>query len=404
MYGIITLAIIVIVILLFTFLFSQDEENPKSGSDILQFTPLVDGYNALPAIMMNSLNGTIRNFPFEKNLSAENSYLWCQTDLPRLRNGMVNTQVWTVQVPCLSQYKDAVAKSLQQLDVMRRLISLYKDDMTFITKANDIINNFDNDPKKINSLLAIDGGHAIDNKLAVLRTYHSLGVRLMSLTSDCDTPWAASYNSNNERVPLTTFGKKIVKEMNRLGIIIDLGQMEKSAQLSVISESQAPVVISKVGVSDSAAVNGNIDDLVLRKLEVNDGVVLIPFDSNVLKEDDTKTVATLKDVVDHINHIRKIAGVDHVAIGAGFNSNHSKSIDDLKDSSAYPILFDRLIYPQKGEMEWTTDELKKLAGLNFIRVFEAVEKVSISKADENPKENLIDPKELHLEHQCYTGK
>ncbi|XP_018576307.1 dipeptidase 1-like [Anoplophora glabripennis] len=358
-----------------------------AGSTALDNYPLVDGHNDLPYNLYTKLNDTLKEFRFENNLINDtifgSSDCSCHTDLPRLKQGKVGAQFWVAYVDCTVEKEKAVAKTLDQIDVIKRLINKYPNDLEFVTTSDGILEAFKR--KKIASLIAVEGGHSIDNRLSILRLYYELGVRYLTLTHTCNLEWAESAEvdkTNSTKIGLTGFGKKIVLEMNRLGMLVDLSHVSAKVMHDAIDVSRAPTIFSH---SSARAVYDhvrNVADDVLLKVKRSRGIVMVNFFSYFIRGGN----ATIRDVVNHINHIVDIAGVDSVGIGSDYDGVPVTPIG-LENVSKYPDLFDllRKLDPNR----WTIENLEKLAGRNFIRVFKEVERVKQSLKTELPAEDLL---------------
>ncbi|XP_076182187.1 dipeptidase 1 isoform X1 [Ptiloglossa arizonensis] len=370
--------------------------NTFKGSDVLDSVPLIDGHNDLPYNLYAKLNNKLADFHLEKNLT--NDVSWgksacdsCYTDLPRLRKGKVGGQFWAAYVTCDSQYKDAVQLTMRQIDVIHRLIARYPNDLQFVTDADNIEVAFKNG--KIASMIGVEGGHSIDSSLAILRLYYQLGVRYLTLTHTCNTPWADASTVNAGYVNnLTDFGTVIIYEMNRLGMLVDLSHVSHNVMREVLAIAKAPVMFSHSSAFSVCQHYRNVPDDVLQLVKKNNGVVLVNFYSGFVNCN-TSRKATMQDVIDHINYIRNLIGADHVGIGADYDGVEVMP-DGLEDVSKYTDLFDRL-YESDVTPRWTRKELEGLAGKNLIRVFKAVEMVRDLLATETPREDIITGLELY---------
>ncbi|GJQ67007.1 hypothetical protein Trydic_g7992 [Trypoxylus dichotomus] len=298
-------------------------------------------------------------------------------------------EFWAAYVPCDSQHKDAVQLTLEQIDVIRRLTEMYQPTLTLCTSSQDIRAAYEKN--QLCSLIGVEGGHSLAGSLAVLRTLYHVGVRYLTLTSTCNTPWADCSHADMpgkkpEHGGLTNFGKSVVKEMNRLGMIVDLSHVSVRTMRDALDVSKAPVIFSHSSAHALCNSTRNVPDATLRKLALNKGVVMVNFYSHFLT---CKDVATVADAVAHINHIREVAGVDNVGLGAGYDGINYVP-QGLEDVSSYPTLFAELI----GTGKWTIEDLKKLAGLNFLRVFQDVERVrdEFKKAKVPPYEDVLLPR------------
>ncbi|KAK9888933.1 hypothetical protein WA026_001152 [Henosepilachna vigintioctopunctata] len=296
---------------------------------------------------------------------------------------------WAAYVPCDSQHKDAVQLTLEQIDVIRRFTELYHPRLTLCTSSEDITTS--HKQHQLCSLIGVEGGHSLAGSLAVLRTLYHVGVRYLTLTSTCNTPWADCSHADMpgkkpEHGGLTAFGKTIIKEMNRLGMIVDLSHVSVGTMRDALDVSKAPVIFSHSSAHALCNSTRNVPDETLRKLALNRGVVMVNFYSQFLTCSDTSTLA---DAVAHINHIREVAGIDNVGLGAGYDGINYVP-QGLEDVSTYPNLFAELI----GTGKWNVEDLKKLAGLNFLRVFKEVEKVrdEFKKANVPPYEEVMLPR------------
>ncbi|XP_021925025.1 dipeptidase 1-like [Zootermopsis nevadensis] len=387
-------------------------EEAASGADILDIVPLIDGHNDLPFNLRTLNHNFLKNFTFE---DLKNDPVWwncstCFTDLKRLLAGKLGAQFWVAYVPCKSQYKDAVEQTLEQIDVIKRLIQKYPDHLQLVTTADGIWEAFRK--KKIGSLIGVEGGHSIDSRLAVLRQMYDLGVRYLTLTHACNTPWARASPVDNVSLTsdlnkehhggLTEFGKTVVLEMNRLGMLVDLSHVSHQTMIDAISITKSPVIFSHSSAYALCNHHRNVHDDVLVMTAKNGGVVMVNFYSEFVQCNTTRN-ATVDDVIAHINHIRKVAGVNHVGIGSDYDGVDSMPVG-LEDVSKYPHLFERLA--QTNEPRWSTEDLKKLAGLNLIRVFKEVELVrdKLAKTMHEPHhEDLLPVKDLGSNTDCRTN-
>lgn len=380
------------------------------GSDVLYTVPLIDGHNDLPYNLRAHVKNQLANFNFSADLSSDP--YWSKldtsfTDLPRLRAGRVGAQFWVAFVGCNSQFKDAVEETIEQIDVIKRLIRAYPDDLQYATSAKEIWDAFNRG--QIASLIAVEGGHSLDNRLAVLRLMYELGARYVTLTHSCNTPWGDSSPADdiNSGIPaehngLTEYGKLVVKEMNRLGMMVDLSHVSHNVMIDAINVSVAPVIFSHSSAYALCNHHRNVRDDVLQLMPQNGGIVMVNFYSGFVRCSNPAE-ASLEDVVAHINHIRAVAGVDHVGIGSDYDGVERVPVG-LEDVSKYPDLFDRLAENRPGEPTWTNEDLEKLAGLNLIRVLEEVEKVRDRLAAEGlkPYEDLLPRADLGNNTGCIT--
>uniref|UniRef100_A0A9J8ATN5 Dipeptidase n=2 Tax=Cyprinus carpio TaxID=7962 RepID=A0A9J8ATN5_CYPCA len=286
------------------------------------------------------------------------------TDIRRLAAGHVGGQVFAAYVLCTAQDKDAVRLTLEQIDVIRRMCT-ENPEMELVTTAEGMRNS-----TKIACLISIEGGHSIDSSLPALRMFYQLGVRSMALTHNCNTPWAESSaslypNYQRKNNSLTDFGKAVVNEMNRLGMLVDLSHSSWETARSVLKHSTAPVLFSH---SSAYAICNNVrnipDDLLLL-LKENGGLIMVNFYSSFVACSHNANVSI---VADHFDHIKRVIGAESIGIGADYDGAQGFP-KGLEDVSKYPALIEELI-----SRNWTEEELAGVLRLNFLRVFQKVEK------------------------------
>ncbi|KAF7993919.1 hypothetical protein HCN44_011188 [Aphidius gifuensis] len=366
------------------------------GSDALNYAPLIDGHNDLAWNLYLKLENNLSAFRFEDDLKSDpimgnGGCRSCHTDLPRLTKGKLGGQFWSAYTSCDSQYKDSVQLTLRQIDVIKRLIKKYPSNLEFVTESSKIESAWKNG--KIASMIGVEGGHSIDSSLAVLRLYYELGVRYVTLTHTCHTPWAdASPINEGSLYNLTQFGKVVVHEMNRLGMIVDLSHVSHTVMRSVLNITKAPVIFSHSSAFAICDHYRNVPDDVLQMVKKNNGIVMVNFYSGFINCNYTRNT-TIEDVVAHINHIKNLIGVDHVGIGGDYDGVDSTP-EGLEDVSKYPNLFDRLYDVKNGETPWSQSDLEKLAGRNLIRVFQSIEQVRDSLSSEIASDVVIAGNEL----------
>jgi membrane dipeptidase len=366
---------------------------------ILKQTPLIDGHNDLPwRIREDSIaRGNVAAYDLRKGTPGH-------TDLDRLRRGMVGAQFWSVYIP--GDWRDSgyARVQLEQIDIARQMIARYPDRLALALSAADIRRDFKQG--KIGSLLGVEGGHAIENSLGALRAYYDLGARYMTLTHNVTLDWADAALDSAKHDGLTPFGDSVVREMNRLGMLVDLAHVSPATMSDALNVSQAPVIFSHSAARALVDVPRNVPDSILRRLTANGGIVMVPFVTGfvspavmlydqstrpVMKDlrakygNDTAAItreinqwrathpeprATLSQVADQIEYVRKVAGADHVGIGGDFDGI-TEVVQGLEDVSTYPALFAELA--RRG---WSDSDLRKLAGENFLRVFAQAEAVA----------------------------
>jgi len=367
-------AILVITLATFPDIISCENETEFIGRMVLDEVPLIDGHNDLPYNLYRIEGNMLENFDFDSDLRQNPKWQVSSshTDLPRLREGKVGGQFWVAYVGCETNHKDAVERTLEQIDVIKRLVAKYNESMQLVTDADDIMEAFN--ASRIASLICVEGGHSIDSRLSILRLYHELGVRYLTLTHNCNTPWADNHQqysqSNVPRIGgLSEFGREIVLEMNRLGMMVDLSHVSKDVMLDALNTTLAPVIFSHSSAKGVYNVTRNADDEVLLRLKENGGIIMINFYPGFIGRN-----ASIFDVIAHINHIRNVIGPDHIGLGGDYDGVSSQPIG-LEDVSKYPYLFDYLAEEGHDYEPWDRDDLKKLAGLNLIRVYKEVENV-----------------------------
>jgi membrane dipeptidase len=369
---------------------------------LLREVPLIDGHNDLPWQYRK------RGNDFSAlDLSRDTSKLSpvVVTDIPRLRAGGVGAQFWSVYVPPVPAGPPAVQAVLEQIDVVHQMTARYPETFELALTAADIERI--HRQGKIASLIGMEGGHSINNSLAVLRMTYALGARYMTLTHTRNTDWADAAGDQPQHHGLTRFGEEVVREMNGLGMLVDLSHVTDETMRAALKVSQAPVIFSHSSVWALCHSPRNVPDDVLALTARNGGVVMVCFLPGYLTErgraamvahdaekerlqglypDNPERLkkemaawrqahpspheASLGDVADHIDHVRKVAGIDHVGIGSDFEG-FDGAPDGLEDVSCYPALLAELM--RRG---YTREDVKKLAGLNLLRVMREVESVS----------------------------
>jgi len=369
---------------------------------VLAAVPLIDGHNDLPENYRERVADHLARIDIAKDTSTLDPPL--MTDIPRLRRGGVGGQFWSVYVSTNLKGADPVVAVFEQIDLVRRMIARYPETFAFAGTADDVERI--HTAGKIASLIGMEGGHSIDNSLGVLRQAYACGARYMTLTHWENTAWADAATDKPVHGGLTAFGREVVREMNRLGMLVDLSHVSDATMLAALATSEAPVIFSHSSARALCNHVRDVPDDILRKLAENDGVVMVNFAPGFVSEQvrvaelpfenewnrlsalypteplrvqaEMKALraahpvphATLAQVADHVDHIRAVAGVDHVGLGSDFDGIGSTP-DGLGDVSCYPALLKELM--RRG---WSDDDVKKVAGLNILRVMRAAEKVA----------------------------
>jgi membrane dipeptidase len=341
---------------------------------VLATTPLIDGHNDLPwAIRQSELAPHDVEAPAH-DLRGTTPF---HTDIARLRAGMVGGQFWSVYIPFEANEEGAAKVQLEQIDIMNQIIDKYPEAFELALTASDVESAFGRG--RIGSMLGMEGGHAIENSLGALRGFYSMGVRYMTLTHNGTLDWADAANDEHRHGGLTEFGREVVREMNRMGMLVDLSHTSPETMNDALDVAEAPVIWSHAsarGVHDHPR---NVPDQVLRRLPDNGGVVMITFVPSFLSPGDEATIA---DVADHVDHVANLAGIDHVGIGSDFDGIESTPVG-LEDVSTYPALFAEL--SRRG---WTEEELAKLAGENVLRAMREAEATARRLQRERPPSTL----------------
>ena len=377
---------------------AQSDPALERARRILRSVPLIDGHNDLPWTIRESKTAPMDVAAYDLRTRTSG-----HTDFERLKAGQVGAQFWSIYVP--GEVKDSgyARIQLEQFDIARRFIARYPDRLTLALTAADIEREFKRG--RIASLLGMEGGHVIENSLGALRAYYDLGARYMTLTHNVTLDWADAALDSARHDGLTDFGREVVREMNRLGMLVDLSHVSPATMSDALDVTEAPVIFSHSSSRALTEHARNVPDSILRRLPKNGGVVMVTFvpafvsnevakweersedeQERIMRETaDTAEVrrrmdewtaahprpnATLAQVADHIDHVRKLAGPDHVGIGSDFDGITYTPVG-LEDVSTFPQLFAELI--RRG---WSDDDLRKLAGRNLLRVLREAERTA----------------------------
>jgi membrane dipeptidase len=379
---------------------------------VLAQTPLIDGHNDLPWEIRARFGGDLTRIDLAAStaaLPAPPDGAPLMTDIPRLRTGRVGAQFWSVWIPAETRGPEAVQMTLEQIDLVKALCARYPADLALAYTAADIIRL--HRAHRIASLIGVEGGHQINNSLVVLRAYYDGGARYMTLTHSSNTDWADSATDTPAHHGLTPFGREVVREMNRLGMLVDLAHVSADTMRAALTVAEAPVIFSHSSARALVDHPRDVPDEVLQLVVRNRGVVMVNFFPGYVSEarrrwdaeraaeqarDSSppfgglfigqperiaaalraweqahpKPRATIADVADHIEHIRKVAGVDYVGIGSDFDGIPEAPVG-LEGVDKFPALLNELA--RRG---WSDAELAKVAGTNLLRVMTEVEAVS----------------------------
>ncbi|HEX4964416.1 MAG TPA: dipeptidase [Thermoanaerobaculia bacterium] len=382
---------------------------------LLDQVPLIDGHNDLPWEYRKRVQNHLDKIDLKGGTTKLDPPL--HTDIPRLRRGGVGGQFWSVYIPVEILGADAIQAVMEQIDDVHRLAEHYPDTFEVARNAADVERI--HKAGRIASLIGMEGGHSIHNSLAVLRQLYAAGARYMTITHSKNTDWADSATDEPKHGGLTRFGEEVVKEMNRMGMLVDLSHVSAETMKKALAVTQAPVIFSHSSARGLDAHPRNVPDDVLKLLPGNGGVVMVSFVPTFTSETvrawsadqdaaearlktldpgDPEAVkkgmegwraehpaprATLAQVADHVEHVRKLAGIDHVGIGSDFDGITSVPLG-LEGVDTYPVLFAELL--RRG---WTDEDVMKLAGKNLLRVLRQTEQVAQRLQKERPASDAL---------------
>jgi membrane dipeptidase len=353
------------------------DDSCRRAEALLDEHPLIDGHNDLPMAIRESGNSPrdVAAYDLRKTTPGD-------TDLARLRKGRVGAQFWSVWVPSSDEVKASgrARIQLEQFDIALRMIERYPEALQLALTADDIEKA--NESGRIASLLGIEGGHSIENSLGALRVYHRLGARYMTLTHSDGHDWADATGKKAAHGGLTRFGEEVVREMNRIGMLVDISHVSPETMRDVLAVAEAPVIFSHSNPSALFPHERNVPDDVLRQLPRNGGVVMVSFIKYFLAAEG-KPRPTVVTVADHVEHVRKIAGIEHVGIGSDFYGEPGAMAAGLEDTSMFPALFAELM--RRG---WGDEDLIKLSRGNLLRVMRGAERAATRIQGIRPASNL----------------
>jgi membrane dipeptidase len=384
---------------------------------ILKATPLIDGHNDIAEELRE-------NYGLKVEGLASGTDQWkpkpLMTDMARLHQGRVGAQFWSVYIPSEVTGDTAIRDTIEQIDVVKRMIKAYPNDLAFAGTADDVVRI--HKTGKVASLIGIEGGHQIGGNLAALRLFYELGARYMTLTHFKNNEFADSATDDPKYHGINDFGRTVIHEMNRLGMLVDLAHVSDDTMRAALQASKAPVIFSHSSARALDDHNRNVPDDILKLTARNGGVVMVNFYSAYVSDAFRKWNAeeaaeearaksldngrpelrkaaiaawkvanpaprvTVAEVADHVDHVAKVAGYDHVGIGGDLDGIEAAP-EGLGTVSGYPLLFAELI--QRG---WSDENLAKLAGGNVLRVMRQAEAVAASMKDEPPAMATLQPR------------
>ena len=394
---------------------TSDDRFTERAREILRGSPLIDGHNDL-AIALRERVGGLRTSTVDLRVHVDG----LDTDIPRLREGGVAGQFWSVWVPAGIPELAAFRMAIEQLDVVHRFVARHPDAFALATTADEVERAFASG--RIASLLGLEGGSMIASSLAALRQFHAMGVRYMTLTHWRTTRWADAATDAPQHDGLTPFGLEVVREMNRLGMLVDLSHVSPGTMRAALDVTEAPVIFSHSGARAVTDHPRNVPDDILRDVPQNGGVVMAVFLSGFISSEVNDHMApfdaieeayvadhpgapdievravrrawlndhpaprtTIGDVADHIDHLREVAGIDHVGIGSDFDGGELLP-DGLDDVAGFPRLIGELL--RRG---YSDDDVRAVAGGNVLRVMRGAEAVAARlQRERGPSEATIE--------------
>lgn len=399
------------------------QKSPEATAEAaLKKAPVFDGHNDVPWALRGREGNVINGFDFVDTTDtakpdATPPVIAMHTDLQRLGKGHVGAQFWSVYVPANTNEQQAVQQTLEQIDVTKRLVARYPNDLALAANSAELEKA--TKAGKIAGMMGMEGGQSIGSSLAVLRQMYDLGVRYMTLTHSKNIPWADSATDAPALDGLNDFGRQVVREMNRIGMIVDLSHVSEATMKDALEVAKAPVIFSHSGVRAVNPHPRNVPDSVLPLVKANGGIVMVVFlpsflDADVRAQGLARTAedarlkalypgdpvaakaalaawdaanpvpkTNVQKVADHIDHLKKTIGVDHIGLGSDYDGMDSAPVG-MEDVSGYPALFTEL-----AKRGYSQAELEKIASGNMLRVLKAVEAYAASQKGQPPIETPV---------------
>ncbi len=399
------------------------QKSPEATAEAaLKKAPVFDGHNDVPWALRGREGNVINGFDFVDTTDtakpdATPPVIAMHTDLQRLGKGHVGAQFWSVYVPANTNEQQAVQQTLEQIDVTKRLVARYPNDLALASNSAELEKAMK--AGKIAGMMGMEGGQSIGSSLAVLRQMYDLGARYMTLTHSKNIPWADSATDAPALGGLNDFGRQVVREMNRIGMIVDLSHVSEATMKDALEVAKAPVMFSHSGVRAVNPHPRNVPDSVLPLVKANGGIVMVVFlpsflDADVRAQGLARTAedarlkalypgdpaaakaalaawdaanpvpkTNVQKVADHIDYLKKTIGVDHIGLGGDYDGMDSAPVG-MEDVSGYPALFTEL-----AKRGYTQAELEKIASGNMLRVLKAVEAYAASQKGQPPIETPV---------------
>jgi len=398
-------------------------QSPEAVAEAaLKAAPVWDGHNDVPIQLRSRYGNVIAEFDFEDTTDTgptDSRGRVMHTDFERLARGHVGAQFWSVYVDNAQPEAESVVETIEQIDVTKRLIARYPDRLALALSADDVQRAMA--AGKVASLIGMEGGHSIAGSLGVLRQMYDLGARYMTLTHNKNTAWADSSSVDPQHGGLTDFGEQVVREMQRIGMLVDLSHVSEATMMDALDVAEAPVIFSHSGARGVTDHSRNVPDSVLRRMKDNGGIVMVvglpAYLDEALRQrgaaragedarlktlwqgqpDAVKAglaawdaanpapVATVSDMADHIDRVRSVAGIDHIGVGGDYDGMDTGPAG-MEDVAGYPNLFRELA--RRG---YSQADLEKIASRNMMRVLRQAEAYSALHSSDPPIETRVAP-------------